>query len=429
MRENSYQTRSLMLENIDKMPERSYIGPLRRIPPKTYLLVRFLNHAIWPQKSYFKIRWKESYPLWGSISSPSFLQTDRITSSIISKTRISSAQQPLQCGRGNLIINLSNLFRPRTNRDVPSPETQRSFLIPHRITYLSQSNYLETFPSSDGPFGLIQAKKTPRPLSVTYGSQTQTSHQDNFRSGLYRPYSLWQTGDGSDRLQSQEVGPSFLSSASLFQRDHQRFLARRTSPRRYPYWNGSHRTPEDLLCQTASLCKEGNYSSRQGFLRSRDHRISGIPEGPVCHCGQDYCPDQKRTFGPFLPGSFLWSGDGRVYVSTHEMEKEVSFCSGQTSHPRRSHGTTYPFHNGQVQLPGACDQYETDPTQQLEVLQWSSCCGTDYQRAKRGLSLREDSNKTFCCKRSFFSYPAVFLQSHQLVQETMSTQGVSEYDA
>jgi len=30
-----------MLENIDKMPERSYIEPLKRAPPKTYLLVRF----------------------------------------------------------------------------------------------------------------------------------------------------------------------------------------------------------------------------------------------------------------------------------------------------------------------------------------------------------------------------------------------------
>jgi len=32
-----------MLENIDKMPEGKYIEGMRRIPPKTYLLVRFVK--------------------------------------------------------------------------------------------------------------------------------------------------------------------------------------------------------------------------------------------------------------------------------------------------------------------------------------------------------------------------------------------------
>ncbi len=43
MCENFYQRRLLMLENIDKKPERSSIEPFKRVPPKTYLLVRFLK--------------------------------------------------------------------------------------------------------------------------------------------------------------------------------------------------------------------------------------------------------------------------------------------------------------------------------------------------------------------------------------------------
>jgi hypothetical protein len=43
MRENSYQTRPLIVENTDKKPERNSIEPLKRVPPKTYLLVRFLK--------------------------------------------------------------------------------------------------------------------------------------------------------------------------------------------------------------------------------------------------------------------------------------------------------------------------------------------------------------------------------------------------
>ena len=81
-----------------------------------------------------------------------------------------------------------------------------------------------------------------------------------------------------------------------------------------------------------------------------------IPKSSFRHCGQAYRSSQKRNLRPFLPGSSLWSGDCGIYVSTHEMEKEISFCGDQTSHPRRPYGTTYPFLDGQIQLPGSCDR-------------------------------------------------------------------------
>ncbi len=262
------------------MPRKSYIGALENDPPKTYPLVRFLDHAIWPLKTYFKIRREKSYPLWGSISYPSFLQADRITSSVVSKTNTYSTQQPLHYCRGNLGINLSNHFRPGTNRDYPSPETQWSLPIPHRTTSLSQSHYLETLSSPNGTLSLIQAKESARPLSAIHDSQAQASYQGYLRSGFYGPYPQWQTGDGPNWLQSKKVGQTVLSSSALFQWDHQRFLAWRTSLWGYPYRHWSRRTPKGLLCQVIPLGKDRNYSSRQGVLRSRDQSNIWNPREP-----------------------------------------------------------------------------------------------------------------------------------------------------
>lgn len=49
---------------------------------------------------------------------------------------------------------------------------------------------------------------------------------------------------------SQEVGQALLSSPSLFQRAHQRFLAWKTSPWGYPYCYRNHRTLGSML----SIC-------------------------------------------------------------------------------------------------------------------------------------------------------------------------------
>jgi hypothetical protein len=87
------------------------------------------------------------------------------------------------------------------------------------------------------------------------------------------------------------------------------------------------------------------------------------------------------------------------------------------------------FFNGQVQLPGRGDKHETDPSQYVEVLQWPSRGGTDYQRTQGKLSVRKNPNKTFLSQRGLFPYPLIFLQSHQLVQTALPPNGVPKYDA
>ncbi|MGQ9775830.1 MAG: hypothetical protein ACUVQ9_01320 [Thermodesulfobacteriota bacterium] len=59
----------------------------------------------------------------------------------------------------------------------------------------------------------------------------------------------------------KKLGPSFLSPPSLFQWDHQGFLAERTSPWRCPYGYRDRGITENSLCQIASLCKARNYTS------------------------------------------------------------------------------------------------------------------------------------------------------------------------
>jgi len=396
---------------------------------KTYFLISFSDHAIRPSKNCSHIRWKEPYPLWRNIFTASFLQTDTITPPFIPKAKLYSTQQSLQCRRGNVSIDLPHYIRARTDRSYPSLKTKLCLPIPHRITHLSQSNNPETLPSSNGPLGSSQIKKTSRPIAFIHDPETQTSYQGDLRSGFYRPYPLWKTGDGSNRLQSQKVGPPFLSSPALFQWDHQGFLAWGTSPWRYPYRYWNHRTPEGIVCQIASFCEDRNYPSRQGFLRSRDHRISGVPESSFCYCGQAYRSGQEKNLNVILSDPFIWFGDLGIYVSTHQVEKRISLRGSKASHPRRSYGTTHPIFNGQVQLPSYCDEYETDPSQYLEVLQWPSRRRTHYQRTQRGLPFGKNPDETFCSQRGLFPYPSILLQSHQLVQTPLPANGVSEYDA
>jgi len=232
----------------------------------TYLFVRLiLYHETQPKELKNLFFWKEINPFCWVIFITKVLPKNQFPFPTLSIFAFQSTQQSIYRHRRNAGINLPYLFRPRKDRNNTSLKTEWSLSIPYRITYLSQSNYLETFSSSNGTLGLIQIQKASRPFSVSHGSQTQVSHQGHLRFGLHRPYPLWQTGDGSDRLQSQKVGPSFLSSAPLFQRDHQRFLAWRTSPRRYPYWNGSHRTPEGFFCQTAPSVKNVTIRANKGF--------------------------------------------------------------------------------------------------------------------------------------------------------------------
>jgi len=395
----------------------------------TYLLGRLaLLHETQSEKRKNKLFWQEINSFWWIISAPKVFPKDQSPITSISIFTLPPTQQSLRSCRGDVDVDLPHLSGVRTDRDITPLKTKWGLSISHRVTYLSQSNYLETFPSANGPLSSPEIEKASRPIPFVHDSKTKASDQGDLRSGFHRSYPLWQTGDGEDWLQSQEVGSPFLSSSSLLQWDHQGFLAWRTSPRRYPHRHGNRRTPEDLLCQITSLCKDRNYSSRQGFLRSRDHRISGIQQSPFCHCCQANWSRQEENLNLILSGSFFWSGDRRVHVSTDKVEERMSFRGGKASHPRRPYGATHPLFNGEVQLPGYCNEHETDPFQCVEILQWPSCCGTDYQRTQRKLSVRKNPNETFPSQRGLFPYASVLLQSHQLVQTTLPPNGVPKYD-
>jgi hypothetical protein len=294
---------------------------------------------------------------------------------------------------------------------------------------LSQPDHLATFPSTDGTPRSSQIKKTSRPAACVHDTETRPSCQSNLRSGFDRPYPLWQTGDGPYRLQSPKTWQTLLASAALLQRDHQGLLARGTSPRRCSYRYGNTRSFSDLLCQTPPIGKARNYKSRQGLLRSQDHRIPRVQKSAFCHCRQAHKANQEKTLHLVLPDLLLRHRDRRVHVPAHEMEKAISFRRDQASRSRRSFRATHPFLHGQIQLPGHCNKYEAHSSQCLEVLQWPSIDRTDYRRAQRGLSLRKNPDKVFCGQRSVFSYSLILVQSHQLVQALMSPKGISTYDS
>ena len=396
----------------------------------TYLLGRLrLYHETQSEKRKNNLFWQKADSFWWIIFDPEVFSKDQSPFTSFPIYAFPPAQQSLRGCRGDAGVDLSHFSGIRTNRNVTPLKTKWSLSISHWVTCLSQSYHLETFPSPNGPLGSSQIEETPRPVTLIHDTKTKASDQSDLRSGFHRSHPLWQTGDGSDRLQSPEVGSPLLSSPSLFQWNHQRFLAWRTPPWRHSYGYWDRRTPEGGLCQITSPCKDRNYPSRQRFLRSRNYRISRIPESLFCHCCQAYWSDQKNPLDFVLSGPFFWPGDRGVYVSTHKVERGISLCGGKASHPRRSFGATYPLFNGQVQLSGCCDEYETDPSQYVEVLQWPSCCGTDYQRTQGELSVRKNPNETLRSQRGLFSHAFIFLQPHQLVQTTLLANGVSKYDA
>ena len=227
--------------------------------PLTYQKVRLRNNAKTHSPAHYYLVYREfSYPFWWHLFTAILLQAIKVTKTITSLSSIQSTQQSVHHRRGDIGISLPHLIRPGKDRDVPPFKTQWCLSIPYGVTHLSQSHNPETFPPSDGSFSTPQIEELPRQTSIVNDPKTRTSHQSDLRSGFHRSYPVWQTGDGTDRLQSQEVGSPLLSSSSLLQWGHQGFLAWRTSPWRYPYRHWNRRTPEDLLCQIISLCKDRN---------------------------------------------------------------------------------------------------------------------------------------------------------------------------
>jgi len=180
--------------------------------PLTYQKVRLRNNAKTHSSARYYFVYREfSHPFWWHLFTAILLQAIKVTKTIASLSSIQSTQQSIHHRRGDIGISLPHLIRLGKDRDVPPFKTQWCLSIPHGVTHLSQSHDPETFPPSDGSFSTPQIEELPRQTSIVNDPKTRTSHQSDLRSGFHCPYPLRQTGDGSDRLQSQKVGPSFLS--------------------------------------------------------------------------------------------------------------------------------------------------------------------------------------------------------------------------
>src|SRR3989338_3882716 len=396
----------------------------------TYFLIRLSSDGkTQPQKPQNIFYQQKRYAFCRTAFTTKILSENPTSFLAVSLCFLSATEQPLQYHRRDVGVSLSNLSGDWTDRSKLSFKTERCVPLSYRPSRLSQSDNIATFPVTDGPVSTIEAQKATRQTALGYDSETSSAYADYLRLGLNRPYSLWQTGDGSHRIQSRKTRQTIVSSTPLFQRRHQGLLAWATPSRRCSYRYRNNRTPYRFFCQIASLGKERNYQGRQGFLRPQDHRVSGIQETLFCHCGEAYITHQKKTIRPALPKIFIRHRGRRIHVSAKQLEKRVSIYRDTTSNTGRPYRRTYSFLNRQIQLSDHRNKHATHSSQHMEVLQWPSLGRTYYQRTQRGLPLSKDPDKTFCSKRGVFSYPFIFLQSHKLVQTAVSAKGVSSYDA
>jgi len=85
------------------------------------------------------------------------------------------------------------------------------------------------------------------------------------------------------------------------------------------------------------------------------------PEMPCCHCGQEICSDQKELSGLYYLVHSSGLETSEFIYKPMRWKKKYRFAVVQTFHPKRTYRTSYPFLDGQIQLTGACDQYETNP--------------------------------------------------------------------
>jgi hypothetical protein len=145
----------------------------------------------------------------------------------------------------------------------------------------------------------------------------------------------------------------------LLQWNHKRFLTGRITAWRHAYIDRCFSSPEDLFSEASPISKSQNYQGRQGFLRSRDDRVSGISEGTLCDRRQAHQTYKEKIIVSDLQDLHFRDRDSRADVPTGQLEKGISFYRHQTTDSRGTFRATQPFFYGQIQLPGYCDESET----------------------------------------------------------------------
>ncbi len=382
----------------------------------TYLLVRFILDAPRAQKSPHFLHWKKYYARWWSISCFSIPSPHKIQELVVQYLFPTSAQQSLYHRRKCSCLDLSRHARHRSHRNNSSPQTQWSVSLSGRPSSISRpNNTTQIFNTTlrDRPFSIAFSSFSIIEDNVTEASFTQ---ENDSRYGLNCFDSLWKTGAGSCRIQSDQTWTSIISSALMLRRHRQRLYPCGTSSRQRVYISRNDRLARCIICQNTTDRKTCFYPCRQRVLRSRDYREYRVRAfAHVCHCGKTNQSDQETAFISTVSQSNARDPDSRSFLSTQQLETTLPVCYHSTTDTRRSDRTTFSVFYGQIQLPSHCDQYETQASQYLALLQWPCCDRAYYQRTQKRLSVSKDSNKTFCSERIIFSHPLVFIQSCELV--------------
>lgn len=356
-----------------------YNDPYFKVCKLTYFLIRLIYHRETQSKRFKNPFYRQQFDsLWWLISPPEIFSKDQSPHSSQSTSSAFAEEQSVQHRRGNISVSLSDDFGSWSDRDVSSPQTQWRVSISNGTSGLSESNHFTSFSFTDGAIGSQPPTEVSRQDAFADDPETGVAQKGYLRFRFDRLDSLWETGAGRDRIQSHEEGPAVLPSFAVFQRHHQRFLAGRTASGRFPYINGSFRTSQGLLFETALVGKSQNYQGRQGFLRSSDDRISGIRDGSFRDRSQDDEAHKKEVSVSFLQDLYFRDRDLRVHVPTDQMEKSVSFYRHSAADSRGTIGAAQSFFNGQIQLPGHRDESKDQSAECLEVLQCAGGHGADY---------------------------------------------------
>ncbi len=200
-----------------------YNTPRRGLITLTYLKGRLiLCHETWSEKFANFIFRSKADPFWRSIPASKVLPKSPCPTALVSVYPFSSAQQQIYDSRRDVGIDLSNFARVRTNRDFSSPKAEWSLPISYRTPYLSQSYDLAAIPPSDGPPCSSKTADTSRPITSCHDDEAISSSQDHLRSGFYGSSPVWQTRNGSSRVQSKKMGQTFIPSSCLFQWNHEK---------------------------------------------------------------------------------------------------------------------------------------------------------------------------------------------------------------
>ena len=393
----------------------------------TYFLIRLIYHRETQSKRFKNSFYgQQSDSLWWLVSAPEIFSEDQPSHSSQSSSSPFPEKQSVQYCGGNLSASLSYHLRSRTDRDFSSPQTQWCVSISDGAADISESDHVTTFPFAHGARSSASLKKIPRQDAFADESKTFFTQKGHFRFGLNSSHFVWKTRTCDHRLQSPEERPTLLPSFTLLQRDHKRFLAWGITAWRYAYGERSFRASEDLFPKASLIGQNQDYQGRQRFLRPQDCRISGVREGSFCARGQSHTTHEKETAIPHLQDLHIWDRDIGVYLSTDQMEKDISFYRHPAANSRRTFRATQSFFDGQIQLPSYRDELKNQSIKRLEILQCSGSRRADYQRTQSGLSVSKDSDQTLCGQRDLFSSSAICLQSGQLVQTPLLAKGISE---